>query len=144
MRSLYFVAILLTLTGICCGQKETLTREEVIAAIGRFDDGWQNKNAGVVDSILSPAYTYYTQSGGTFDRANVLKTASSANYTLQSFQRKTYEINIDGNTAVVNTTWHGKGIYFDTPFNDFQRCSITLVKTKGRLRIIAEHCTPIK
>ena len=143
MRNLYFAVILMTITGISCSQ-ETITKEEVIAAIERFDDGWKNKHAGVVDSILSPAYIYFTQSGGTFDRVNVLKTAASPDYTLQSLQRRAYDIKIEGNTAVVNTTWNGKGTYFDTPFNDTQRCSITLIKTGGRVRILSEHCTPIK
>ena len=29
-------------------------------------------------------------------------------------------------------------------FNDKQRCSVTIVKHKGKVRILAEHCTPIK
>ena len=144
MRNLYFVVILLTLTSLSCSQQEILTREEVVAAIERFDNGWKNKQPGIVDSVLSPAYIYFTQSGGTFDRANILKTAASTDYTLQSLQRRQYDIKIEGNTAVVNTIWIGKGVYFDIPFNDTQRCSVTLIKNKGRVKILSEHCTPIK
>jgi hypothetical protein len=55
-----------------------------------------------------------------------------------------FEIKIDGNTAVVNTIWYGKGQYYGRSFNDRQRCSITLVKRKGKVVIMSEHCTPVK
>jgi len=139
------LAILLTcLLSLSCGQPETLTKEEVIAAIQRFDNGWKNKNAKAVDSVLSASYLYYTQSGGTFNRASVVQTAGSADYHLDTMQREQFDIKIAGNTAVVNTIWKAKGSYFDDPFDDTQRCSITVIKNNGKVEILSEHCTPIK
>ena len=143
MKKMYLYVIIL-FACLSCRQKETLTREEVVAAIEKFDTGWKNKNPGAVDSILSPSYVYFTQSGGTFDRKNVVQTAGSADYKLDTFTRKQLDIKIEGNTAIVNTLWTGKGSYFGNPFNDTQRCSITIIKNNGEVKILSEHCTVLK
>lgn len=136
-----FFAVLLS----CNNPKdEILTEEEVFALIDKFDEGWKNKNVKLVDSVLSPHYLYFTQSGRTFNRENLLATAGSDIYTLQNMEREHFAIQLDGNTAVVNTIWKGKGVYHGEAFNDKQRCSITIVKHKGQVRILAEHCTPIR
>lgn len=129
---------------ISCQKNDKLTREEVIAVINKFDEGWENKNGKLVDSVLSLQYIYFTQSGNTFDRASLVKTASSAVYKLQTMEREQLTIQIEGNTAVVNTVWKGKGSYHGEKFDDNQRCSITIVKNNGKVSILSEHCTPIK
>ncbi len=144
MKKIKFATIFIMLIGQSCNQKEILTKEEVIAAVQRFDNGWKLKNAKRVDSIISASYIYFTQSGGIFDRNNVVHTAGSTDYLLDSVQRQQFDIKIEGNTAVVNTVWIGKGSYINSPFNDSQRCSITLIKNKGKVEILSEHCTPIK
>jgi hypothetical protein len=144
MRKVHIGIILFTLTNLSCQQKETLTQQEVMAAIHRFDAGWKNKIVTAIDSILSASYIYFTQSGGIFDRKNVVYTAGSTDYKLDSVNRKQFDIKIEGNTAVVNTVWYAKGSYFEKPFNDTQRCSITVIKNNGKVKILSEHCTPIK
>jgi hypothetical protein len=59
-------------------------------------------------------------------------------------EREQLTIQLEGNAAVVNTIWKGKGLYHGEDFNDKQRCSITIVKHNGQVKILAEHCTPIK
>jgi Tfp pilus assembly protein PilZ len=144
MRKLYLPLIFIISISQSCRQKEVLTREEVTAAIHLFDSGWKNKNSKMVDSVLSASYIYFTQSGGIFDRKNVVYTAGSDDYVLDTVQRQQFDIKIDGNTAIVNTIWKAKGSYFGTAFNDWQRCSITLIKNNGKVMILSEHCTPIK
>ncbi len=143
MKKIFYGLVLFIPIIMSCDH-ETLTRDEVIAAIHAFDTGWKNKNAGTVDSVLSPSYIYFTQSGGIFDRKNIVHTAGSPDYQLDSMLRKQFDIKIEGNTAVVNTTWYGKGSYFATPFNETQRCSITVIKRAGKVEILAEHCTVVK
>lgn len=128
----------------CKQEEKMLTEQEVIAVISAFDEGWKLKKANLVDSVLSQHYVYYTQSGHTFDRTNLVATAGSEVYTLQSMERESQTMQIEGNTAVVNTVWKGQGIYHGEAFNDRQRCSITIVKHEGKVKILAEHCTPIK
>jgi len=140
MRILIYTVLLL----ISCSPEPVLTEAEVMTVIERFDAGWQNKKPKLVDSVLSRNYTYFTQSGNTFDRNSLIATAGSQTYTLQTMQREEVTIHLDGNTAVVNTIWSGQGFYHGQEFNDRQRCSITIVKHKKQVRILAEHCTPIK
>jgi len=123
---------------------QNITDKEVITAINKFDDGWENKNLKAVDSVLSPAYVYFTQSGGTFSRDSVVATAGESDYSLQGMSRSELEITLYGNTAIVSTRWKGKGVYRGIPFNEDQRCSIVLIKKDNKVEILSEHCTPIK
>lgn len=124
--------------------EELLTEEEVVAVISKFDEGWKNKEEAIVDSVLSEHYVYFTQSGNTFNRAKLVATAGSDVYTLQNMERENFVVQIEGNTAVVSTIWKGEGYYHGEQFNDRQRCSVTIVKHNGVVKILAEHCTPIK
>ncbi len=144
MKNLTSILLLTILITGCIRREEILTEKEVFAVIDKFDEGWKNKNATLVDSVLSSQYVYFTQSGYTFDRPKLVATAGSTIYTLQTMERENLTIQIEGNTAVVNTIWKGKGYYHGEIFNDKQRCSITIVKHKGIVKILAEHCTPIK
>ena len=138
---LFFAAIGL---GACRKKQSPLTREEVIQVIKRFDAGWKNKNLKAVDSVLAPAYIYFTQSGGIFGRKNLVQTAGSPEYTLDTVERTEFYVELYENTAVVSTRWQGKGMYKEVYFNENQRCSLTIIKTNGKVEILSEHCTPIK
>ncbi|MBK6826551.1 MAG: nuclear transport factor 2 family protein [Chitinophagaceae bacterium] len=137
-------AILFMILFSSCSTEDTLTEKEVLAVIEQFDQGWKLKDAKLVDSVLSDKYVYFTQSGHTFDRTSLVKTAGSNVYTLQNMERESYTVMLEGNTAVVNTTWQGKGVYHGQNFDDKQRCSITIVKNEGKVKILSEHCTPIR
>ncbi|MBM3443344.1 MAG: nuclear transport factor 2 family protein [Bacteroidetes bacterium] len=128
----------------CRHRSALLSKEEVMQIISKFDKGWETKDSAMVDAVLSPQYLYFTQSGNTFDRASLVATAASDVYTLQSMEREALTLLLEGNTAVVNTVWKGKGHYHGQPFDDRQRCSITIVKHDGKVRILSEHCTPIR
>jgi len=140
-NNLFFLFAVIVMSS--CEQKYAITKEEVINAINKFDSGWENKNLHAVDSVLSPAYIYFTQSGGTFSRDSVVATAGENSYILQDMSRSELAITLYGNTAIVSTRWKGKGVYRGMPFNEDQRCSIVLIKKDNRVEILSEHCTPI-
>lgn len=147
MKVIRFALIVcsLSMTIIACKTKNTpLTETEVTDVINRFDKAWREKNLHVVDSVLSPAYIYFTQSGSTFNRDSVVQTAGSPTYTLDNVERSEYEVTITGNTAIVSTRWRGKGNYRGVRFDEDQRCSITIIKENNKVQILTEHCTPIK
>jgi hypothetical protein len=141
---LFAPLLIVMLSASCQSNKNILTREEVIDVIKRFDAGWNSKNLQAVDSVLAPGYIYFTQSGGTFSRDSVVATAGSPAYTLEKVSRHDYDVQLQGNTAIVSTRWHGRGMYKGVAFDEDQRCSITIVKTGGKVQILSEHCTPIK
>lgn len=145
MYKFFFLALSTLLLDSCTTyQEEILTEQEVATIMGKFDKGWKEKNALLVDSVLSEKYLYFTQSGRTFTRQALVETAGSDEYALQNMERENVTLQIEGNTAVVNTIWKGKGYYHGEAFNDKQRCSVTIVKYAGEVKILAEHCTPIK
>lgn len=135
--------LLLTVFFISCRQRTTFEEKEIRGVIQRFDSAWQAKYPAALDTVLSPSYVYFTQSGGLFEREEVLKTAASDEYRLDSSERKILSWKTDGAAVTVNTIWIGTGIYRGTPFTDTQRCSITLIKKDGETRILSEHCTLI-
>jgi hypothetical protein len=147
MKRLMFLLVLISMITSCTlksSKDDLLTEAEVKAVIDKFDEGWRYKKSELVDSVLSEQYVYYTQSGKAFDRGGIVTTAGSNVYLLQNMERENLTMQIEGNTAVVNTIWKGKGIYHGEAFDDRQRCSITIVKHDGQVKILAEHCTPIK
>ena len=97
-----------------------------------------------VDSVLSPMYTYFTQSGGIFSRDSVVATAGESSYELHDMSRSEFSVELSDNTAIVSTRWKGKGSYRGTPFDEDQRCSIVVIKKDNTVKIFSEHCTPIK
>lgn len=145
MKKLTTTLLLLTSLFACTNNiTESLSETEVLAVMDKFDQGWKEKNAGLVDSVLSEKYLYFTQSGKTFTRQSLVATAGSDEYRLQNMERENLTIQVEGNAAVVNTIWKGKGIYHGEAFNDRQRCSVTIIKHNGKVMILAEHCTPIR
>jgi Tfp pilus assembly protein PilZ len=141
MKNLF---LLLLITAISSCNKQDITEKEVINAIRKFDDGWENKNLHTVDSVLAPSYIYFTQSGGLFSRDSVVATAGENAYLLNNMSRTEFEVTLYGNTAIVSTRWKGKGVYRGIPFDEDQRCSIMLIKKDNKVEILSEHCTPIK
>lgn len=134
------------ITGCLTRKKKNLplTEAEAIAVIQQFDSGWSAKNVKQVEAVLAPSYVYFTQSGGVFIRDSLVQTAGSPSYSLTKMERTAYEVYLMGNVAVVSTHWKGVGMYRGRPFDEDQRCSITVVKNKGKVEILSEHCTPIK
>ena len=144
MKCLFASCIIFILGFTSCLRESALTEDEVFEVIKKFDEGWRTKNMEAVDSVLAPSYIYFTQSGGTFGRSNLVHTAGSPEYTLEKVERSAFFVQLYGNTAVVSTRWKGKGMYKGVPFNEDQRCSITIIKHKYKVEILSEHCTPIK
>ena len=145
MKCIISSVLLLLICCCSCKKKQSpLTEQEVINVIKRFDDGWRNKRLAEVDAVLAPAYVYFTQSGGTFSRDGVVQTAGSDTYKLDSMERSGFVVQLYENTAVVSTRWKGKGMYRNTPFDEDQRCSITIIKSNNKVEILSEHCTPIE
>jgi len=142
MRNVLFFLLIVTALSSC--YRSSITEEEVIAAIKKFDNGWENKNLHTVDSVLSHSYVYFTQSGGIFSRDSVVATAGSPSYVLNNMNRSEYVVTLYDNTAIVSTRWKGSGTYRGVPFDEDQRCSITLIKKNNKVEILSEHCTPIK
>lgn len=138
--SFFLFAFILT----SCKKQPPLTSDEVIAVIKSFDSSWLSKNLKGVDSVLAPSYVYFTQSGGIFSRGNLVATAGSEEYTLDKMNRMEFHVQLYQTTAVVSTRWQGKGMYKGVPFDEDQRCSVTVIKHDGKVEILSEHCTPIK
>jgi hypothetical protein len=144
IKNRWFFLSLLILSFSCNQKPADLSTDEVIQVINKFDKGWKNKDLNMVDSVLSPVYTYFTQSGGIFSRDSVVATAGESAYSLEEMTRSEIEVTLYENTAVVSTRWKGKGSYRGVPFDEDQRCSIIVVKNGDKVQILSEHCTPIK
>lgn len=144
IRNIPLLFIAVVLISACKRKAKPLTNEEVIAVINKFDEAWRNKNLQVVDSVLGNSYEYFTQSGGVFSRDSVVQTAGSPTYSLDKVERTEIEIKLYEDMAIASTRWKGKGTYRGVPFDEDQRCSITIGKHDNKVEILSEHCTPIR
>ena len=96
-----FILILIAFALGCSKKEKLLTEQEVFAVINSFDEGWRNKNAELVDSVLSEKYLYFTQSGHTFTRSNIVSTAGSDIYELQTMERENLTMQIHAHIDLV-------------------------------------------
>lgn len=145
MLQTYFPVVIILIAIIFCTKTYAqLSKAEVVELILKFGYGWEDKLLPTVDSVLGNRYIYFTQSGGLFSCDSVVATAGEAGYTLNNMSRATVDIDLYGNTAVVNTRWKGKGRYRNIPFGEDQRCSIVIVKENNKIDIVLERYTPIK
>ncbi len=144
ITALFILSSLLSFCFLQTQKNHPLAEEEAINIIKRFDEGWEHKDLELVDSCLSPNYIYFTQSGGLFSRDSVVATAGSPSYSLTKVERSSFSVLLEDNVAIVSTRWKGIGEYRGRPFDEDQRCGITVVKRDGKIEILSEHCTPIK
>ena len=73
-----------------------------------------------------------------------MQTAGSFDYAIDSFNRIEFHVELFDNTAVVSTRWQRKGMYMGGYFNEDQFCSLTIIKNNEQVKILSEHCTPIR
>lgn len=123
---------------------DTLTEAEVLDFIARYDQAWNAKDTQTVNTLLSPAYLYFDSQGGLTTRERNLEILGADYYQILSAQRSELQVKLDGNVATVSSRWEGNGTWKGEEFRDNQRCGLTLLKQKGKIHLLNEHCIPIK
>lgn len=112
-------------------------------AIARYDIAWAARDGATLEALVAPGFVYFTSRGGEWSRTRWFDFMMSPAYTLEKAERTEIVVNPAGDVAVASTRWTGNGSFEGRPFNDDQRCSITLVRQAGNWRILSEHCTQI-
>ena len=123
---------------------QTITEQEALDFVARYDSAWNAKDSLSVKELLCATYLYFDSQGGTTPRENTLSIVAAPHYKVLSAKREEIEVLIHENVAIINSRWIGNGLWKDKPFNDNQRCGLTLAKTNGKIKLIAEHCVEIK
>lgn len=113
------------------------------AVISRYDAAWSARDEAALQSLIGPTYVYFTSRGGEWSRDRWFTFMLSPAYILGAAERSEIRIVESGDTAVASTRWTGHGTYEGRPFEDDQRCSITLGRRDGAWSILSEHCTQI-
>jgi hypothetical protein len=117
---------------------------EVADFISHYDDLWSRRDTTGMKEAMAENYIYFTSVGSTTDRNKIISWFTPADkYKVDSAMRSEISVTINGNTAVVSSRWVGSGSFDGERFRDDQRCSLTILKEKGRLKLISEHCTQI-
>ena len=142
--SLLFSMALLTACTDKTSRQEKLSEQEVVDFIKHYDDLWAKRDTTGMKEAMAENYIYFTSAGSTTDRKKIISWFSPADkYIVDTAIRSEIAITINGNTAVVSSRWVGSGSFEGESFKDDQRCSLTIQKADGKLRLIAEHCTQI-
>ena len=137
----------------CFGCKETaekpalengLTEKEVRDFINDYDTMWAKRDTTAMKKAMAENYVYFTSVGSTTDRRKILGWFVPADkYKVDTAIRSEIAVTIHGNTAVVSSRWIGSGSFDGEKFRDDQRCSLTIQKENGEIKLISEHCTEI-
>lgn len=117
--------------------------KEALAALKRYDEAWNAKDARTVDGILHANYVYFSSEGATTSRARTLEFLNSPKYILTLVERSEISTYDAGKTVIVSSRWKGKGSYNEQPINDDQRCSLVFVQEVKGWQLLSEHCTQI-
>ena len=136
---------------MACGNHEKektnetkITEKEVKDFIKHYDDLWANRDTTGMKKAIAENYIYFTSTGNTTDRYRIISWFTPAEkYKVDSAIRSEISVTINDNTAIVSSRWVGGGSFDGEKFKDDQRCSLTIQKVKGELKLISEHCTQI-
>jgi ketosteroid isomerase-like protein len=113
------------------------------AVITRYDAAWSARDEAALQGLIGPRYVYFTSRGGEWSRDRWFAFMLSPAYVLGAAERSEIRVVESGDTAVASTRWIGHGTFEGRPFDDDQRCSITLGRRDGAWSILSEHCTQI-
>ena len=137
------VLVCIEFCGVSPAQNRQAHDEDIIHVVERYDSAWNSKDVGSVKRILAGNYMYFTSTGATHSREQMLDMWLSPKYALASAQRSEMKVYLTSGTAVVSSRWQGHGTYDGQAFHDDQRCSIVLGREKQGWQLLSEHCTQI-
>jgi hypothetical protein len=148
MRKHYLLAVASILLVACADQGKTdenkLTEKEVIDFVKHYDDLWAKRDTTGMKKAIAENYIYFSSTGNTTTRDRIISWFTPADkYKVDSAVRSEISVTINDNTAIVSSHWVGSGSFGGEKFKDDQRCSLTIQKVNGKLKLISEHCTQI-
>ena len=121
-----------------------LTEKEVRDFLNDYDAMWAKRDTTALKEAMADNYIYFTSVGSTTDRNKIVGWFVPADkYKVDSAIRSEIDVTIHGNTAIVSSRWIGSGSFDGEKFRDDQRCSLTIQKENGKMKLISEHCTQI-
>lgn len=105
---------------------------------------WFEKNAAVVDELMTPDYEYVGPDGRVMDRAEILRIIRSPGYELKSGSRTEVTlVEVAAGVVLVKDRWQGVGTYEGKSFTDDHRCTRLWVRRGGKWLVAHEQCSAI-
>ena len=124
--------------------EEKISEQEVTAFIKHYDDLWTTRDTTGMRKAVAENYVYFSSTGNTATREQLISWFNPADrYKVDTSIRSEIHVTINGNVATVSSRWVGAGSFEGERFRDNQRCSLTIQKINGELKLISEHCTQI-
>lgn len=121
-----------------------ITETEARDFIAAYDKAWDKRDTTTMKQIMGEKYIYFTSTGSIVGLHDIIGWFTPADkYKVDTAKRSEIRVILNGNTAIVESRWAGSGTFGTEKFNDDQRCGLVLQKIKGKVSIIAEHCTQI-
>jgi len=147
----YILLLIVTGSILACTDHEKekagdnkMTEKEVTEFIKHYDDLWAKRDTAGMKTTMAENYIYFSSTGNTTTRDRIISWFSPADkYKVDSAIRSEIIVTINNNIAVVSSRWIGSGSFDGEKFKDDQRCSLTIQKVNGELKLVSEHCTQI-
>ena len=146
-----YILLLASIFFIACDNKQHVTSDEIVLTekevrdfVNEYDNMWASRDTTAMKGAMAENYIYFTSVGNTTTRGKIISWFTPADkYKVDSAIRSEITVTLHRNTAVVSSRWIGSGSFDGERFRDDQRCSLTIQKEEGKLRLISEHCTQI-
>lgn len=147
----HILLLIVTVSIVACGDHENektnedkINEKEVTDFIKHYDELWAKRDTTGMKKAMAENYIYFTSTGNTTTRDRIISWFAPADkYKADTAIRSEISVTINENTAIVSSRWVGSGSFDGEKFRDDQRCSLTIQKANGELKLISEHCTQI-
>ena len=108
-----------------------------------WEQAWLDKDAALVDKLMTAEYLYIAPNGQIMDRQAILGIIRSPGYHLDKGTRTEVIIKpVGADTAVIVHRSQAEGGFEGKSFKDDHRCTMLCVRRGGEWRVILEQCSP--
>ena len=106
-------------------------------------EAWLAKDAGAIEAMMAPEYTYIAPNGQVMDRERILAIVRSPSYRLDRSTGSEVHITRFEDSAIVLRRSQSSGSYDGQAFTEDHRCTAVWWHRRGAWQLAWEHCSPI-
>lgn len=107
-----------------------------------WEQAWLDKDAALVEKLMSDDYVYIAPNGQMLDRDAILNIIRSPSYQLDNGTRTEVIIKSLGeDAAVIVHRSQAEGTFDGKPFKDDHRCTMLCTRRSGEWRVVLEQCS---
>ena len=118
--------------------------DEIAGLNERWIRAWFERDAGTIEALAAPRYTYIAPSGQILGRDAILDIIRSPTYRLhQGGRREVATVPLGEDSVLVQHRWQGQGEFEGQTFTDDQCCTMVWRRLEGGWQVVLETCASL-